>query len=140
MFSVTLRSLILTTLLLLTACSGATRSAAEQKYYGDLNTAYRQLKTVDSLVNSNSFAQARYSSAVTQMLPPTQEVLRQYRDSEYAGRESYKAVFHAYENFVLAQSLWEQNKGLSLVNKRLAEGSEWLGQAQRLMQQEQKGS
>ena len=51
----------------------------------------------------------------------------------------YRAVLRAYESYLVARKMWEEDKGMALVNERMAEGSIWLKKASGFIAQEQKG-
>lgn len=126
-------------LVLLMACSGGEGlSQADKDYYRDLKTVHKELKTLQNFVDSNRFIKVRYEEALNKMITPSQEVLRKYKGSDFAKRDSYQNTFRAFENYVVAKGLWDQNKGLSLVNQRLAEAKTLLQQAEANAGSEQK--
>lgn len=120
------RFLLSLILLVVSACSSTTAlSEKEQTYYQDMQSAYQALKPVAAMAGSGKFAKVRFEEQINQMLPTTQKALKPYKnDPEFQNRESYQMLFKAYENFVLAQNLWNQEKGMALVTKRLADGVE----------------
>jgi len=124
--------------LLLAACSNKPGlSASEKNYFRNMSEAHTELAMLDSLSQSNKFAKARYQEAVSQMKPKTKILLLRFKGTEYEKYDSYKATVDAFQSYLTAEDMWEQNKGLVLVNKRLAEGNGSLKKAQELIKQEQ---
>jgi hypothetical protein len=68
--------------------------------------------------------------------PEAKKTLDIYEGTPMAQRDSFQALKRAHDNFSLAGELWDQDKGLSLVNQRLADGSRWLNQIPSLITQE----
>lgn len=135
-----IRYLLLSLLLLLFACSNkSSPSASEKNYFRNLSEAHTELAVLQSLSKSNKFAKVRYQEAVSQMKPKTQLVLARFKGTEYEKFESYKATMDAFQSYIIAEYMWDQDKGLALVNKRLAEGNTLLEKAKQLVKQEQSG-
>lgn len=126
-------------LVLLMACSGGKGlSQAEKDYYQDLKTVHKELKSLQNFVDSSRFIKVRYEEALNKMITPTQEVLRKYKGSDFEQRSSYQKTFRSFESYVVAKGLWDQNKGMTLVNQRLAEAKSQLQQAETNAREEQK--
>jgi len=123
-------------LLFLLGCSGGNALSSQEKtYYQEMQSASGNLKTLQSMTNTSSFAKVRYQAAVGEMIPETQKVLKKHK-AAFGERKSYQSLFKSFESYIVAERMWSQDKGLSLVNKRLGEGSGWLEQFQRDVQQE----
>ncbi|MBF2052368.1 MAG: hypothetical protein IGS03_02755 [Candidatus Sericytochromatia bacterium] len=121
------------------ACSGGVGlSQADKDYYQDLKTVHKELKSLQNFVDSSRFIKVRYEEALNKMITPTQEVLRKYKGSDFEQRSSYQNTFRAFESYVVAKGLWDQNKGMTLVNQRLAEAKNQLQQAETSAREEQK--
>ena len=126
-------------LVLFMACSGGKGlSQAEKDYYQDLKTVHKELKSLQNFVDSSRFIKVRYEEALNKMITPTQEVLRKYKGSDFERRSSYQNTFRSFESYVVAKGLWDQNKGMTLVNQRLAEAKSQLQQAETNAREEQK--
>ncbi len=132
-------ALILISLLVACAKSGPTISNEEKKYYQDLESAHSELEKIRSFVGSDKISKARYKIRLEEIRPTTQRVLANYQSSEFAEKDSYRAVLRAYESYLVARKMWEEDKGMALVNERMAEGSIWLKKASGFIAQEQKG-
>lgn len=128
----------LVVLCLLWGCSGGGGLSAQDKlYYQEMQDASQRLKTLQSMSQTTSFAKVRYQTAVNEMLPKTQTTLKKHKEN-YGNRESYQSLFKSFESYLVAERMWQQDKGLELVNKRLSEGSKWLNQFQRNVKTEMK--
>lgn len=133
-----IRYLLLSLLILLFACSNKPGlSESEKNYYRNMSQVHSEMLAIQSLSQSNKFAKVRYQEAVSLMKPKAQTLLRRFKGTEFEDRASYKVMMDAFQSYVIAEYMWDQDKGLALVNKRLAEGNFALDKAQKLLQQEQ---
>lgn len=113
---------------LLVACAQP-EQRAQNTFYRDMQKVQTEMLAVQSLVNSNQFAKVRYTERVNQMVPTTQELLRKYQGTTQENEPSYQSLKKAFEHYVMADHLWKQDKGLVIVNKRLAEAEQELQRA-----------
>ena len=113
---------------LLVACAQP-EQRAQNTFYRDMQKVQTEMLAVQSLVNSNQFAKVRYTERVNQMVPTTQELLRKYQGTTQENEPSYQSLKKAFEQYVMADHLWKQDKGLVIVNKRLAEAEQELQRA-----------
>jgi hypothetical protein len=134
-----LLALIIFNLLLACANSGPTISAEEKKYFQELKQAHSELDKVRTFVDSDKISKARYKIKLEEVRPLTQRILVKYQSSPLAEKESYRALLRAYESYLVARKMWEDDKGMALVNDRMAEGSTWLNKASNFIEQEKKG-
>ncbi|PIQ28341.1 hypothetical protein COW36_04095 [bacterium (Candidatus Blackallbacteria) CG17_big_fil_post_rev_8_21_14_2_50_48_46] len=132
-------AILLALLMIGCAQKGKGLSPEEQKYYQELNQAQEQLELVHSFVDSSKISKARYVMKLDEVRPVTQRVLAKYQSSPLAERESYRALLRAYESYLVARKMWEEDKGMALVNERMAEGALWLKKADTFLKQEKKG-
>jgi hypothetical protein len=102
---------------------------AQNDFYRDMQKVKTEMLDVQSLVNSNQFAKVRYTERVNQMVPATQELLRKYQGKPQESEPSYQSLKKAFEHYVMADHLWKQDKGLVIVNQRLAEAEQELQSA-----------
>lgn len=102
---------------------------AQNTFHRDMQKVQSEMLAVQSLVNSNQFAKVRYTDRVNQMVPATQELLRKYQGTAQENEPSYQSLKKAFEHYVMADHLWKQDKGLVIVNKRLAEAEQELHSA-----------
>jgi len=123
---------------LLMACSSGAPgpSPQEKEYYQQMAIAHKELNRLQSFVSSSRFIKVRYEEALINMVGPTQEILKKYKGTEFESRESYQAALRAFESYVVAKGMWDQNKGMALVNQRLAEGKSWLTESQNRLREE----
>lgn len=134
-----IRLLLSLVFVLLAACSSKPGlSSAEKNYYQTMSEVVQELKPIQTMSKSNKFAKVRFVQAIDDMTPKAQTLLKRFKGTEFANRDSYKALLTAFEDYVIAKHMWQQEKGLALVNQRLAEGSQSLQKAQNLLQQEKK--
>lgn len=124
------------------ACAGGKQglSQDERKFYEDMRQVHEQLKSVENYVNASKISKVRYVSKLNEIRPLTQKTLARYQATVFAERESYRALLRAYESYLVANKLWEEQKGLALVNTRMAEGANWLHKAENFINQEMKAS
>ena len=99
---------------------------AQNVFYRDMQKVHTEMLAVQSLVNSNQFAKVRYTERINQMVPATQELLRKHQGTPQETEASYQSLKKAFEHYVMADHLWKQDKGLVIVNKRLAEAEQEL--------------
>ena len=137
MRSLKILSFSLILFLLLSACSGASNSSSEAGYYRQLKNAKSHLTTLRNMSNGSKISKQRFNIAVQEHLGPTQAILKQYKGTDFAVRDSYKSIFRSFESYYIANQMWKDDKGMALVNKRLAEGSNWLSKAESAIKLEQ---
>jgi hypothetical protein len=127
-----LKHLALISFLALSACaSSGSLTQEEREYYQQIEKVHTLIKPVQSLSNSSKMSKVRYEMTVAQMTEGTRAILDRYRDSEFASRPSFEAITRAYESYIVARNLWQEDKGLALVNKRLDEGNRWMDKAEK---------
>lgn len=114
---------------MLVSCARPEQSA-QNAFYRDMQKAHAEMLSVQSLVNSSQFAKVRYTERINQMVPTTQELLRKHQGTPQETEASYQSLKKAFEHYVMADHLWKQDKGLVIVNKRLAEAERELQQAE----------
>lgn len=130
---------LLFVLFVLTACGGGQDNSSESSYYDNMKKAHAHMKTISNLSQSSKISKQRFDIAIGEHLGPTQAILKQYKDSDFAVRDSYKSMHRGFESYYIANQMWKQDKGMALVNKRLSEGSNWLKKASQAMEQERAG-
>ncbi len=114
--------------LILTSCAQP-EQRAQNAFYRDMQKVQTEMLDVQSLVSSSQFAKVRYTERVNRMVPTTQELLRKYQGTPQETEPSYQSLKKAFEHYVMADHLWKQDKGLVIVNKRLAEAEQELKSA-----------
>lgn len=114
--------------LILVSCAQP-EQRAQNVFYRDMQKVQTEMLDVQSLVSSSQFAKVRYTERVNKMVPTTQELLRKYQGTPQETEPSYQSLKKAFEHYVMADHLWKQDKGLVIVNKRLAEAEQELKSA-----------
>lgn len=120
----------------LCACSGS-ETRAQDDFYADMQKAEAAMQDVQSLVNSTKFAKVRYTERVNKMVPVAQQALKKYQGTSQENAAAYKNLKKAFEHYVMADHLWKEDKGLVIVNKRLADAERELKQAAQNLQESQ---
>lgn len=118
------------------ACSGP-ETRAQDDFYADMHKAETAMQDVQSLVNSTKFAKVRYTERVNKMVPVAQQALKKYQGTSQENAAVYKNLKKAFEHYVMADHLWKEDKGLVIVNKRLADAERELKQAAQNLQESQ---
>lgn len=122
----------------ITACSGGKgMSAEEQAYYQDMNGAVRKVRVIHSYTNSSKYSKPGYNKHLAEITPDVVKVFRKYKGSNFSEKNSYQALVKAMENYGKAKTLWDDSKGLDLVNRRISEGGNSLDKAVMYLDQEQ---
>ena len=116
------------------ACSTQAERSRDA-FYTDMEKAQVAMENVQSLVNSNKFAKVRYSERVGRMVPTAQRALKKYQDTPQAQDPAYLQLKKAFEHYVMADHLWKQDKGLVMVNQRLADAESALKRADRILEE-----
>lgn len=116
------------------ACAGP-ETRAQNAFQTDMQKAHVALVDVQGLVNSNKFAKVRYTERVNRMVPIAQQALKKYQGTEKESDPTYQSLKKAFEHYVMADHLWKQDKGLVIVNKRLADADQELARAAQLMKE-----
>ena len=116
------------------ACAGP-ETRAQNEFQTDMQKAHTAMVDVQSLVNSNKFAKVRYTERINRMVPITQQSLKKYQGTEKESDPTYQSLKKAFEHYVMADHLWKQDKGLVIVNKRLADAEQELERAAQSMKE-----
>ncbi len=110
---------------LLWSCSSQA-DRTQNAFYADMVKAQTALADVQSLVKSSKFAKVRYTERVNRMIPVAQQELKKYQNSPQAAEPAYRHLKKSFEHYVMADHLWKQDKGLVMVNQRLADAEKAL--------------
>lgn len=122
---------------LLAGCSSKpVDSADDSVYFKSIEQAAAKLAPIDAITRNSKVTRQRFRMTLNEHAPEAKKALDIYEGTPMAQRDSFQALKRAHDNFNLAGELWDQDKGLSLVNQRLADGSRWLSQVPSLISQE----
>lgn len=107
----------------LCACGGKAEISPEEKaYYKDLQQFEKTLHSVQRLTESNSFLRQRYEEKLREVSLPARQFFEKYKGSpQITQKDSYKSALDSYKSYLLAAKIWQDNKGMALVNQHFAD-------------------